>query len=139
MCNICNICNICAHLYNSSWWLQEYAIYWVPMCYGVWMLLSTIFQLYSVGQFHLCRKQEYPEKTTDMWQVNGKPYHIMLYPSTPRHERDSKLTTLLVIGTDLHRWLVLRSTTIQLLSGRPREFLCLILLHYSHTHTHIYI
>jgi hypothetical protein len=49
--------------------------------YVLWclMLLSTIFQLYSVGQFHLWRKQEYPEKTTDMRQVNDKPYHIMSF------------------------------------------------------------
>jgi peptide chain release factor subunit 3 len=35
----------------------------------VFNALSTIFQL---GQFYWWRKQEYPEKTTDLWQVTDK-------------------------------------------------------------------
>jgi hypothetical protein len=54
---------------------------------ALWCLapLSTIYQLYHGGQFYWWKKQEYPEKTTDLSQVinvNYQEVYLLLHLST---------------------------------------------------------
>jgi hypothetical protein len=63
---------------------------------GLWRLtpLSTIFQLYHGGQFYWLRKPEHPEKTIDLSQVTGKPYHINVFSSTHSLNRIRKMQNI---------------------------------------------
>ena len=77
-------------------WLHRY----LYCCLFVWWCLtplSIIFQLYRGSQFCCWKKQENPEKNTDLSQVIDKLYHILMYTSpSSRFE----LSTSVVIGTD---------------------------------------
>ena len=66
-------------------WYQTLLSFFLDMGLGLWCLmpLLTIFQLYRASQFYWWRKSEYPEKTTELWPVTDKLYHIMLYRVHP--------------------------------------------------------
>ena len=59
--------------------------------------IPTIFQLYREGQFYWWGKPEYPEKTTDLWQLSHlQTWSHNVVSSTTHHE----LTTSAVICTN---------------------------------------
>jgi len=73
--------NLCERLpqYQDFMWYPTTSVDWV--CLFVWWCLtplSTIFQLYCGGQWG---KPEDAEKTTELWQVTDKLYHILLITS----------------------------------------------------------
>ena len=49
----------------------------------LWCLINatfkTIFQLYRGGKYYWWMKPECSAKTTDLYQITDKVYHIMLY------------------------------------------------------------
>ena len=59
---------------------------------------SKIVQLDCGGQFHWWRRQEQPEKTTDLSHVADKLYHKMFYASP-----FALLTTLVVEGEKIQK------------------------------------
>jgi hypothetical protein len=86
--NSFNLALICLfhsrHLFYSSLWWIIYALcfYLIDWLWFGLMVFNTTFNnilIISWRSFYWWRKPEYPEITTDLWQVTDKLDHIMLY------------------------------------------------------------
>jgi hypothetical protein len=95
--------NMCYDIYYLSTILSYRRMhmacdYWFGFGLRCLTPLSTIFQLYRNGQFYWWRKPEYPEKTTDMQQINDKLDNILYRVHFAW--AGFELTTLVVMDTD---------------------------------------